>query len=153
MRRLEVLFLLIPIKISLKMWGLSDDFVNYMVYPRSGLAFFWHSLADRPTICSLALFLGTGNATPDLPTVMMERLYTSPTYGMWYPIDPKSLSSNLPPMVVFPEASKFYTKWQEDLERRGVNVSLHPRLAFGHRLTPAPGAAQYRVDPGDITIT
>lgn len=31
---------------------------------------------------SLALFLGTGNATPDLPSVMMERLYTSPTYGM-----------------------------------------------------------------------
>lgn len=26
--------------------------------------------------------LGTGNATPNLPTVMMERLYTSPTYGM-----------------------------------------------------------------------
>ena len=38
--------------------------LNYMIYP------------------SLALFLGTGQATPDLPTVMMERLYTSPTYGM-----------------------------------------------------------------------
>jgi hypothetical protein len=56
---------------------------------------------------------------------MMERLYTSPTYGMWYPIDPKSLSSNLPPMVVFPESTKFYTKWQEDMEKRGVKVSLH----------------------------
>lgn len=73
---------------------------------------------------SLALFLGTGNATPDLPSVMMERLYTSPTYGMWYPIDPKSLSSNLPPMVVFPESTKFYSKWQEDMEKRGVKVSL-----------------------------
>lgn len=34
MRRLEVLFALIPIRISLKMWGLSDEFINYMVYPR-----------------------------------------------------------------------------------------------------------------------
>jgi len=34
MRRLEVFFALIPIRISLKMWGLSDEFINYMVYPR-----------------------------------------------------------------------------------------------------------------------
>jgi len=34
MRRLEVLFALIPIRISLKMWGLSEEFINYMVYPR-----------------------------------------------------------------------------------------------------------------------
>lgn len=73
---------------------------------------------------SLALFLGTGNATPDLPTAMMERLYTSPTYGMWYPVDPKSLSSNLPPMVVFPESTDFYTKWQKSLEERNVKVGM-----------------------------
>lgn len=54
----------------------------------------------------------------------MERLYTSPTYGMWYSIDEKSLSSNLPPMVVFPETSDFYTTWQKDLESKGVKVSL-----------------------------
>lgn len=53
---------------------------------------------------------------------MMERLYTSPTYGMWYPVDPKSLSSNLPPMVVFPESTDFYTKWQKSLEERNVKV-------------------------------
>ena len=66
---------------------------------------------------------GTGNATPNLPSIMMERLYTSPTYGMWYPIDDKSLSSNLPPMVVFPESSDFYNKWQAALEASGVKVS------------------------------
>jgi hypothetical protein len=33
MRRLEVVFALIPIKISLKMWGLSDEFINFMVLP------------------------------------------------------------------------------------------------------------------------
>lgn len=53
----------------------------------------------------------------------MERLYTSPTYGMWYSIDEKSLSSNLPPMVVFPETSEFYNTWQKDLESKGVKAS------------------------------
>lgn len=104
MRRLEVVFALIPIKYTLKMWGLSNEFIDSMILP------------------SLALFLGTGNATPNLPTVMMERLYTSPTYGMWYKVDEHSLSSNLPPMVVFPESTKFYTAWKEDMEKKGVKV-------------------------------
>jgi len=30
-----VFFALIPIKVSLKMWGLSEEFINFMVYPRS----------------------------------------------------------------------------------------------------------------------
>ncbi|ORX39868.1 hypothetical protein BD324DRAFT_597443 [Kockovaella imperatae] len=110
MRRGEVFFAIIPIKVTLKLWGLSDEFINYMIYP------------------ALALFLGTGNATPDLPTVMMERLYTSPTYGMWYKVDKKSLSSNLPPMVVFPESTDFYTKWQKDLESKNVDVRLNTEL-------------------------
>jgi len=118
MRHLEILFAIIPIKITLRLWGLSTEFIHYMIYP------------------SLALFLGTGNATPNLPTVMMERLYTSPTYGMWYPIDEKSLSSNLPPMVVFPETSVFYNKWQEDLEKRGVKVRLNTELVTVNSRSP-----------------
>ncbi|GAA5898238.1 hypothetical protein JCM8208_000191 [Rhodotorula glutinis] len=110
MRWFELVFALIPIKISLKMFFFSDEFINYMIYP------------------SLALFLGTGNATPDLPTIMLERLYTSPTYGMWYPVDDKSLSSNKPPMVVFPEETKFYTEWQHALEERGVKVRLNTEV-------------------------
>lgn len=54
MRMFEVFFALIPIKISLRMFFLSSEFINFMIYP------------------SLALFLGTGNATPNLPSVMME---------------------------------------------------------------------------------
>ncbi|ESK93396.1 flavin-containing amine oxidasedehydrogenase [Moniliophthora roreri MCA 2997] len=106
MRWFEIFFAIIPIKISLKMFLFSDEFINCMIYP------------------SLALFLGTGNATPNLPTVMMERLYTSPTYGMWYPIDPKMLTSNFPPMVVFPEASRVYADWKDTLEKKGVHVRL-----------------------------
>ncbi|OCF34508.1 hypothetical protein I317_03655 [Kwoniella heveanensis CBS 569] len=114
----ELFWALIPIKISCKMAGLSNEFLEYMLFP------------------SLALFLGTGNATPDLPTVMMERLYTSPTYGMWYPCDPKSMSSNLPPMVVFPESSEFYRTWQGKLEERGVTVRLNTELLQVTSRTP-----------------
>jgi hypothetical protein len=100
------------------MFPAADGGDPYGVYVIAGLIH-QHELTSR-----LALFLGTGNATPNLPTVMMERLYTSPTYGMWYPIDEKSLSSNLPPMVVFPEESQFYQKWKETLESKGVKVSV-----------------------------
>ncbi|GAA5966780.1 hypothetical protein JCM8115_002814 [Rhodotorula mucilaginosa] len=110
MRWFELFFALIPIKVTLKMFLFSDDFMNFMIYP------------------ALALFLGTGNATPDLPSIMMERLYTSPTYGMWYPVDDKALSSNLPPMVVFPKETEFYTDWQHQLEARGVNVRLNTEV-------------------------
>lgn len=74
---------------------------------------------------------------------MMERLYTSPTYGMWYPVDEKGLSTNLPPMVVFPELTKFYTAWKEDLEKKGVKVSLTaPVSAPSNRSNPL-GSAQH----------
>lgn len=39
-----------------------------------------------------------------------------------HPIDPVSLSSNLPPMVVFPKESDFYETWRQTLVARGVNV-------------------------------
>ncbi|KAJ8082238.1 hypothetical protein PM082_008085 [Marasmius tenuissimus] len=106
MRWFEFFFAIIPIKVSLKMFFFSDEFINCMIYP------------------SLALFLGTGNATPNLPTVMMERLYTSPTYGMWYPVDPEMLTSNLPPMVVFPEATRVYSDWKASLGAKNVNIRL-----------------------------
>ena len=127
----EVFWLVIPIKISLKMWGFSDAFLNYMIYP------------------SLALFLGTGQATPDLPTVMMERLYTSPTYGMCALSRSAAMlivqgirstprasrrvcrrwcanhsPDRLISQVVFPKLSEFYTDWQKRLESKGVTVRL-----------------------------
>ncbi|KAJ4469240.1 FAD/NAD(P)-binding domain-containing protein [Lentinula aciculospora] len=109
-RWFELIFAMIPIKVSLKMFFFSDEFINCMIYP------------------SLALFLGTGNATPNLPTVMMERLFTSSTYGMWYPVDRKMLSSNLPPMVVFPEATAVYADWKDNLEKKGVSIRLNTQV-------------------------
>ncbi|KAI1625478.1 hypothetical protein EDD37DRAFT_389581 [Exophiala viscosa] len=110
MRWFEIFFALIPMKIFFKLWMFSEEFTNVVALPM------------------VALFLGTGNYAPEVPTMMLERLCTSPTYGMWYPYDSKSIASNMPPMVVFPNFSEFYATWRKDLESRGVTVRLNTEL-------------------------
>jgi predicted NAD/FAD-binding protein len=110
MRWFEIFFALIPLKVFFKLWFFSDEFTNTVALPMT------------------ALFLGTGNYAPDVPAIMLERLCTSPTYGMWYPPDPVSIASNLPPMVVFPNLSEFYETWRKDLVSRGVTVRLSTEL-------------------------
>jgi hypothetical protein len=95
----------VPLKLLMKIFGFSKDFANMVALPM------------------VALFLGTGNYTDEVPAIMLERLCTSPTYGMWYPPDKTSIASNLPPMVVFPNLSEFYAKWKGNLEKR-VDVRL-----------------------------
>lgn len=90
----------------MKMFFFSEEFSNTIVLPM------------------VALFLGTGNYTPEVPAIILERLCTSPTYGMWYPPDKHSVASNMPPMVVFPRFSTFYETWKEKLVEQGVKVRL-----------------------------
>lgn len=94
----------------MKLFLFSDKFTNTVAYPL------------------LALFLGTGNATPDVPMIILERLFTSPTYGMWFPGDKLSVVSNHPPMVVFPNFSVFYEDWRKKLLGLGVKVRLSTEL-------------------------
>lgn len=110
MRWFEIFFALLPLRVFFKLWMFSDEFTNTVALPMT------------------ALFLGTGNYTPEVPAIMLERLCTSPTYGMWYPPDPVSIASNLPPMVVFPNFSDFYETWRKDLVSRGVTVRLSTEL-------------------------
>lgn len=67
-----------------------------------------------------------------------------------YPADPKSLSTNLPPMVVFPEESKFYTKWQHDMESRGVKVGVSPYRSVDNASQAPP---QIRLNTEIVAIT
>ncbi|KAK6221353.1 hypothetical protein LQW54_001452 [Pestalotiopsis sp. IQ-011] len=110
MRWLEVFFALLPLRLVFKMFLFSEDFINTIALPMT------------------ALFLGTGNATPEVPAIMFERLCTSPTYGMWYPPDPDTIVHNQPPMIVFPNFSEFYNTWKQDLISRGVTVRLSTEL-------------------------
>lgn len=110
MRWFEIFLALVPLKLLLKLFMFSEDFINIIALPMT------------------ALFLGTGNATPETPAMMLERLSTSPTYGMWYPPDKRSVASNLPPMIVFPNFSDFYESWRKDLVSRGVHVRLSTEM-------------------------
>lgn len=110
MRWFEIFFALIPLRLLFKLFFFSEDFINIIALPMT------------------ALFLGTGNETPETPAMMLERLSTSPTYGMWYPPDPRSVASNMPPMIVFPNFSEFYEAWRKDLVSRGVVVRLSTQL-------------------------
>jgi len=110
-RWFELVFALIPIKYLMKMFIFSDEFKDTIVLPM------------------VALFLGTGNYTPEVPSIILERLCTSPTYGMWYPADKLSVASNLPPMVVFPKFSAFYETWRKSLVSEGVTVRLSTELS------------------------
>ncbi|KAK4226435.1 flavin-containing amine oxidasedehydrogenase [Podospora fimiseda] len=109
-RWFEIIFALLPIKLLMKLFWFSYEFANTVALPM------------------VALFLGTGNYTPDVPAIILERLCTSPTYGMWYPPDKKSIANNLPPMVVFPNFSKFYETWHQDLVSKGIKVRLSTEL-------------------------
>ncbi|KAK4981542.1 hypothetical protein LTR66_009904 [Elasticomyces elasticus] len=109
-RWFEVFFALIPIKYLVKMFRFSEEFANVVALPM------------------VALFLGTGNYAPEVPSMVLERLCTSPTYGMWYPPDKLSVASNLPPMVVFPNFSEFYDDWRKHLIRKGIKVRLSTEL-------------------------
>ncbi|KAI1079886.1 FAD/NAD(P)-binding domain-containing protein [Whalleya microplaca] len=110
MRWFEIFFALLPLKLVFKLFLFSDEFTNTIALPMT------------------ALFLGTGNATPEVPAIMFERLCTSPTYGMWYAPDKNTVVSNQPPMVVFPNFSEFYDTWRKDLISRGVTVRLSTEL-------------------------
>ncbi|CAK4033339.1 related to flavin-containing amine oxidasedehydrogenase [Lecanosticta acicola] len=105
-RMFELFFALLPIKYLVKLFRFSAEFANVVTLPM------------------IALFLGTGNYTPEVPSMILERLCTSPTYGMWYPPDKNSVASNMPPMIVFPNLSDFYDTWRKNLIKRGVNVRL-----------------------------
>jgi predicted NAD/FAD-binding protein len=105
-RTFEIFFALLPIKYLVKLFWFSTEFANVVALPM------------------VALFLGTGNYAPEVPSMVLERLCTSPTYGMWYPPDKHSIASNQPPMVVFPNFSEFYETWRKNLVKKGVKVRL-----------------------------
>ncbi|KAI1141481.1 FAD/NAD(P)-binding domain-containing protein [Hypoxylon sp. FL0543] len=110
MRWFEIFFALLPLRLVFKLFRFSEEFINTVTLPMT------------------ALFLGTGNATPEVPSIMFERLCTSPTYGMWYAPNKNTVVDNQPPMIVFPNFSEFYETWRKDILSRGVTVRLSTEL-------------------------
>ena len=94
---------LVPISIMLRVFFFSKDFGDKMVYPL------------------IALFLGTGNQTANVPSAIVERLFDDPNMKLW-DYDSETLLPNLPTMVTFDHLHEFYRKWRDDLESKGVAI-------------------------------
>ncbi|KAF4582906.1 FAD dependent oxidoreductase [Ophiocordyceps camponoti-floridani] len=92
---------LVPISIMLRLLLFSKGFGDKMVYPL------------------IALFLGTGNQTPNVPSAIVERLFDDPNMKLW-DYDPVTLLPNLPTMFTFDHLHAFYGAWKTDLEGKGV---------------------------------
>ncbi|KPM36090.1 hypothetical protein AK830_g10479 [Neonectria ditissima] len=94
---------LVPIRIMLRVFFFNKEFGDKMVYPL------------------IALFLGTGNQTANVPSAIVERLFSDPNMKLWN-YDPDTLLPNLPTMVTFDHLDVFYRKWKEDLQQKGVDI-------------------------------
>lgn len=100
---------LVPIRIMLRLLFFSRDFGDKMVYPL------------------IALFLGTGNQTANVPSAIVERLFDDPNMRLWS-YDPDTLLPNLPDMVTFDKLHDFYQDWRRDLESKGVEIRLNTEV-------------------------
>ncbi|KAJ5919390.1 hypothetical protein N7466_010333 [Penicillium verhagenii] len=105
---------IMPVKVILRLFGFSRDFSNKMVLPL------------------LALFLGTGNQTPNVSSVLLERLFDDPQMKLWE-YDPDTLLPNLPVMYTFPKLGDFYKDWASDLRSKGVSIQLNSSVAILER--------------------
>ncbi|CAL5873035.1 uncharacterized protein PFLUO_LOCUS7304 [Penicillium psychrofluorescens] len=105
---------ILPVKAILRIFRFSDDFSNKMVLPL------------------LALFLGTGNQTPNVSSVLLERLFNDPQMKLW-DYDPDTLLPNLPIMYTFPNLGNFYRDWAEDLKSKGVEMRFNCKIEILER--------------------
>ena len=96
---------ILPLKIVLRLFRFNDDFTNRMLIPL------------------VALFLGTGNQTPNVPSALLERLLDDKNMRLW-DYDDDALLANLPTMYTFPNLGDFYRDWTADLRSKGVTVRL-----------------------------
>ncbi|ROW12108.1 hypothetical protein VMCG_00046 [Cytospora schulzeri] len=132
---------LIPIRIMLRLMFFSKDFGDKMVYPL------------------IALFLGTGNQTANVPSAIVERLFDDPNMKLWE-YDRDTLLPNLPKMVTFDKLHDFYEDWRRDLVSKGVDIRLETevthilaRTSKGVLLRTAPAKSGGKGDKDSDTTT
>ncbi|KAK5997402.1 hypothetical protein PT974_02758 [Cladobotryum mycophilum] len=100
---------LFPISVMLRFFFFGKDFANTMVYPL------------------IALFLGTGNQTPNVPAAIVERLFNDPNMKLW-DYDSSTLLPNRPTMYTFDHLHEFYGKWKDDLVAKGVAIRTNTEV-------------------------
>ncbi|PVG03214.1 FAD/NAD(P)-binding domain-containing protein [Serendipita vermifera] len=104
-KSMEPVFGLIPVDVMLSMFRFSPGFGDVIVYPL------------------VALFMGTGQQTPYVSSVILERLFLDPSMKL-FEFSPESFLASIPPMKAFPRLSEVYTTWKERLQAKGVEFLL-----------------------------
>ncbi|TFY77840.1 hypothetical protein EWM64_g6170 [Hericium alpestre] len=142
---LEFLFVVIPVHVMLFLFRFSKDFGEKMVYPL------------------VALFFGTGNQTPFISCVILERVFKDPSMRL-FEYNDTSLLASIPTMYAFPKLHDVYTAWRHRTE------SANPRnvtFLLNHTVTRvitrdkngvvlefrAPSPPDRAANPGDYTDT
>lgn len=100
---------LLPISVMLRLFFFSRDFGDKMVYPL------------------IALFLGTGNQTANVPAAIVERLFNDPNMKLWN-YDKDTLLPNQPTMYSFDCLHNFYEKWKDSLIAKGVSIRTNTEV-------------------------
>ncbi|KAG8848998.1 hypothetical protein FRB91_010324 [Serendipita sp. 411] len=108
-KRMEPLFGLIPVDVMLSMFRFSPGFGDVIVYPL------------------VALFMGTGQQTPYVSSVILERLFLDPSMKL-FDYSPDSFLASIPPMRAFPKLSDVYAEWKTRLEDSGVTFALETQV-------------------------
>ena len=90
-KRLEFIFLFVPIEKLLKLMRFSQEFRNYMVFPLT------------------ALFFGTGNQTPHVSSAIIARVFLDPDLKL-FDYDSSLFLSQTPEMFAFQNLEDIYTK-------------------------------------------
>lgn len=98
--KFEVFFAVIPVHRMLKMFGFSDEFGERMVYPL------------------VALFFGTGNDTKHISSAILERVFLDPSMRL-FEFSEDSLLASVPKFMAFPELSRVYAAWEDEVCKNG----------------------------------
>ncbi|KAA8498131.1 hypothetical protein FVE85_5716 [Porphyridium purpureum] len=122
MSALEPLFLILPIKLTMKLFGFSEQFRNDVVFPL------------------VALFFGTGNQTPNVSSAIIARVFLDPELKL-FDFDDQVFLSQQPDMYAFPPLQDVYealTKSPQIERRTGTSVVKVSR--HSHKEKPTHGA-------------
>ncbi|KAF2192471.1 hypothetical protein K469DRAFT_735456 [Zopfia rhizophila CBS 207.26] len=123
-RWFEVCFALLRIKYLMKLFWFSVEFCNTII------------------LSMVALFLGTGNCTTEVLSIILERLCTNPTYGMWYPAENLTVASNLHPWWSLTNSARVSVRLSTELtkvvkkDKGGVIVRQLKRTPTGDGHNP-----------------
>lgn len=101
---MEPLFVFIPVYRLLSLFRFSKDFGDKLIYPLVGE--YLTRLTFLRLTLFLALFFGTGNQTPFISSVILERVFEDPKMRL-FEFDKDQLLGSVPKMIGFPKVRAF----------------------------------------------